>query len=572
MDITGKTILVLGGWGLVGSAVVRELLHDKPAKLVISSLFENEAQEAVEFFKKENDAAGVVFAAEGGNIFVRDTLKNKSRSELLDNPDNRKVLISDVLDELTQDMLEASTIYQVIQRHRPHIIIDCINTATALAYQDIYTASVEVRRRINEVNAGSPIAGLINESEKLLATQYVPQLIRHVQICYQAMSHFKVQAYAKIGTSGTGGMGLNIPYTHSEEKPSRVLLSKSSVAGAHTLLLFLMARTPNSPIIKEIKPTAAIAWKGIRYDEIKKKGQPIYLFDCLPEDGYKLGEKIELKPAEEKWKPLEKGGKQDTLKSVFIDTGENGIFSRAEFEAITGLGQMEFVTPEEIARVVVFELKGGNTGHDVINALDNAAMGPTYRAGYMRPKALQKMIQLEKEHNMDSVAFEMLGPPRLSKLLYESYLLKLCYINHKTVAGLDPERVSSDLSKLIRHNQELRAQIISIGIPILLEDGKTLLRSKDIKIPPYRGSNEIGLNPEMIDKLAHDGWVDLRVSNAQRWIERFKQLDDYINSLSPEDTSSRYAFNRDYWEDEINMGKTVSWLFIVEEKGQRMKD
>jgi hypothetical protein len=35
-------------------------------------------------------------------------------------------------------------------------------------------------------------------------------------------------AYVKIGTSGTGGMGLNIPYTHSEEKPSRVLLSKSA--------------------------------------------------------------------------------------------------------------------------------------------------------------------------------------------------------------------------------------------------------------------------------------------------------------------------------------------------------
>ena len=37
-----------------------------------------------------------------------------------------------------------------------------------------------------------------------------------------------------------------------------------------------------------------------------------------------------------------------------------------------GLGQMEFITPEEIARVVVYEIKGGNTGHDVIDALDNS--------------------------------------------------------------------------------------------------------------------------------------------------------------------------------------------------------
>ena len=43
-----------------------------------------------------------------------------------------------------------------------------------------------------------------------------------------------------MGTTGTGGMGLNIPYTHSEERPSRVLLSKSAMAGAQSMLLFLM--------------------------------------------------------------------------------------------------------------------------------------------------------------------------------------------------------------------------------------------------------------------------------------------------------------------------------------------
>ena len=53
-------------------------------------------------------------------------------------------------------------------------------------------------------------------------------------------------------------MGLNIPYTHSEEKPSRVLLSKSAVAGAHSMLLFLMARTPGAQLTKEIKPAAKI--------------------------------------------------------------------------------------------------------------------------------------------------------------------------------------------------------------------------------------------------------------------------------------------------------------------------
>src|SRR5258707_4125616 len=90
------------------------------------------------------------------------------------------------------------------------------------------------------------------------------------------------RAYVKIGTSGTGGMGLNIPYTHSEEKPSRVLLSKNALAGAHTLLLFLMARTPGGPITKEIKPAAAIPWKRIGYGEVPRGGRPVPRYGIDP--------------------------------------------------------------------------------------------------------------------------------------------------------------------------------------------------------------------------------------------------------------------------------------------------
>ena len=78
-------------------------------------------------------------------------------------------------------------------------------------------------------------------------------------------------------------MGLNIPYTHSEERPSRTLLSKSSIAGAHSMLLYLLARTPEAPIVKEIKPAAAIAWKRIGAGPVLRRGHPIRLYDCPPE-------------------------------------------------------------------------------------------------------------------------------------------------------------------------------------------------------------------------------------------------------------------------------------------------
>ena len=102
---------------------------------------------------------------------------------------------------------------------------------------------------------------------------------------------------------------------------------------------------------------------------------------------------------------------------------------------------MEFVTPEEIADVLARELLGGNTGHDVINALDNAVMGPTYRAGLMRHWALEKLRALEEQHGVRSVAFENLGPPRLSKLLFEAHLLRRELRLHGPRAG---ERAGRD--------------------------------------------------------------------------------------------------------------------------------
>lgn len=38
MDIAGKSVLILGGYGLVGQAVARRLVHERPREIVILSL------------------------------------------------------------------------------------------------------------------------------------------------------------------------------------------------------------------------------------------------------------------------------------------------------------------------------------------------------------------------------------------------------------------------------------------------------------------------------------------------------------------------------------------------------
>ena len=568
MDIKDRSVVVLGGGGLVGMAVCRKLVEEQPKRIIVTSLLRSEAEEAVAALRAEFPRSGKSFFTPWwGNIFVRHALKDMRRDDILNDDRLRSMLIEDILDELHEPVLQRSAIFQLMQKFRPVIVIDCINSATAIAYQDIFQSARNVLQQIRKQKDNRGTESLRIATEHLLCTLYVPQLIRHVQLLYRSMHKADTKIYLKIGTSGTGGMGLNIPYTHSEERPSSVLLSKSSVAGAHTLLLFLMGRTPDAPITKEIKPTAAIAWKRVAYGEIKRRGKPIELYDCHPKHGVKLQGTLKLRMNNFAMP------RNETMKSVFIDTGENGLFSRGEFEAISTPGQMEFVTPEEIAEAAIYEIKGGNTGHDIINALDNATLSPTYRAGYLFHDAQKQIQALEKKHGVDSVAFEILGPPRLSKLLYESYLLKQAFKDMQKVVKTNASTLSSRLRRVIETESKLRTAIISIGIPILMPDGKTLVRANDIKIPPFQGENDIPITAKSIDLWAHDGWIDLRVSNMEKWKTRFRQIMDMVAQIPPADTSSRYMNTRKYWEDfsTIDPGKIAGWIFSYEEKGMRMK-
>ena len=212
------------------------------------------------------------------------------------------------------------------------------------------TSSAPPRR-----SCASSRRGEIDEAttERLLDALYMPRLIRHIQVMYRGMIDAGTRVYVKVGTTGTGGMGLNIPYTHSEERPSRVLLSKSALAGAQSMLLFLMARTPGAPITKEIKPAAAIAWKRMGYGPIFRGGKPLRMVDARP---HPLGATFSTED------PAAARERDEPYENVFIDTGENGVFSLEEFSTVTSHEQMEFVTPEEIARYLVFEIEGRGTG------------------------------------------------------------------------------------------------------------------------------------------------------------------------------------------------------------------
>ena len=539
MNLNGRKVMILGGPGLVGMAVARRLLECELAEIQIHGLYEDEVEIAAARLRTE--AGSIRVTTSHGDIFglVEQVTKDET--------------LAAELRELKDEALPEYSLFSLLLESRPDALIDCVNTATAIAYRDIYRSAEALCDEL-----GSTVT--TESARTLLEALYIPRLIRHVQVLYRGMLEANVGAYIKVGTTGTGGMGLNVPYTHSEEKPSRVLLSKGAVAGAHSSLLFLMARTPGGPIVKEIKPAAAIAWKELGFGPILRGRDPIRIASSVKQ------------PLGDTFSSVDESAGEVTdelLETAFINTGENGIFSLEEFALLTTAEQMEFVTPEEIAENLVFELEGGNTGHDLINALDGAVLGPTYRAGVMRHWAVKRMTDLEKKGSTRSVAFEMLGPPRNSKLLFEAHLLREAFHSMTAVRDSNPDEITRRLNELVLEKPRLADEISTIGLPVLLESGE-ILRGPQVIVPGH--ANDEPVTPENLERWARDGWVDLRRANCEHWWSRVKAVFDELDALPPDDTSSRYFRHRDFWRlDQIQPGRLVGWVLTGEEDGSRRK-
>jgi hypothetical protein len=553
MELGGKTVLLLGGTGLVGSAIARQVLDRGPARVVVAGLREDEARAAVEALAAHPSAAGVELVPEWGDIFLREADRERSRRELLGEDEGRARLLDDLFGPLDAEAVGRSALVALLERHGPEVLVDCINTATAIAYQDVFGSARRLRKR-----AGSERGVDRAEVEAHLCTLYLPQLIRHIQLLLEGIRRAGTRVYLKIGTSGTGGMGLDIPFTHSEQRPSATLLAKSSLAGAHSLLLFLMARTNGAPAVKEIKPTAAIAWKEIGFGPVLRGNRPIQRFDAT--EPLPVGAAFGAGEAGSGYRRAE-----GVLESVYLDAGENGRFSLGEFEAISTLRMMEVITPEEIAATVLAEIEGRPTGRDIVGALDGACSGPTYRGGVMREAALRRMEELEAEHGVRSIAFEMLGPPRLSKLLFEASLLQRLVPDLEAAASLDPEAMATRSAELVREDDTLRSDMVSVGIPVLLADGERVLRGPEVEVAPEEGE------PVDVDRLAARGWVDLRPRSWSDWAGRCRAFLEAEVRGPGAGAGSGADLDVRSRSGEIRPGALAAFVFRTEDGGQRLK-
>jgi hypothetical protein len=580
----GETVLILGGAGMVGEQVAREIARElKPARIVISALTQREVEEAIATLATDPYAMRTDLTGAPGDIFIPQSLQGRDRVELIRERELFDSLFEDIFSP-DPDAYRRSALFHLIDQYKPQVIVDCINTATAISYQDLYTVSRKVKFHLDQLESRQSIPAeslrpFIESIRELLIAQGLPQITRHILYLYRALRETDVRVYVKVGTTGTGGMGINIPFTHSEERPSATLLTKSAVGFAHTGLLFLLARTPGAPheageasqgpMVKEIKPGAMIGFKRLGETHVRIAGpsgrrEPAVL---VAPKTMVLRDTVQPRESYETYPPLDGNV---PLRIVGADTGENGFFSIGEFRAITYPRQMEYVTPEEVARTVVLEILGASTGRDVLAAIDGAITEPSYRAGLLREHACREMEQLERiltrdnPDHLPSIVVGQLGPPRLTKLLTEAFLLREAAESTQfdELIAISPVEMQRRVSEFLAAHPRVESAIVTTGVPVLRESNGmlTLTRGPRLNIPVPNPDGSA--SPVDLERFAFHGWVDLRVANFELWRERLRSMAGSIPDLAGAGSA---AFERSkYMAREFEPGDVVGWLFTNE--------
>jgi hypothetical protein len=130
--------------------------------------------------------------------------------------------------------------------------------------------------------------------------------------------------------------------------------------------------------------------------------------------------------------------------------------------------------------------------------------------------------------------------------------------------------VRDALDRLVRQEPEVANRVVTVGIPILL-DSEEMIRGTRVLVPQH--AEDEAVTPEKLERWARDGWVDLRLANCAKWIERFQRIHEEVSRIPEGDTSSRYLRSRRFWHkvDVIQPGKVVAWILATEEGGSRNK-
>lgn len=374
-----RTVLILGGVGLVGDAIVRRLQ---------TSSFP------------------------GFRVVVIDRRPHPQPLEGVE-----------YLTGLEVDVFNPAFMAGMIQRFEPVAVIDSVNIATLSSKQGDIT------------NPGDIIKYVTDYVFKVL----LPIVRKGILL-------------VDIGTVATGGMGMNLGFTHNEATHDGnigpKLIDKNIAASVHGGLLDMMGRTPNFRVARVV-PRGMIGFERPFYGPIVVDGSVPQMAvsqflskDSLRPVGFELdGEYVGV------------GGRM----------GENGVFGLEETVAITALGMMETVSAEAVAGAA-FELMMRLLANGGTYLQHDLHPDPTSFA--QRQRLVKEMIALSAAHQTHSVAFGNLGP-YLTTELWELMVLRwLDFTPRKLAEGIPTELKVSQYGDVAG----ALVKLAGLGIPVMTDE------------------------------------------------------------------------------------------------------
>ncbi len=375
-DAKGQTVLILGGTSVVGFEIARQIARDiEPALIVIVSLPQYQVRDALHALRKEFPR--VTFDGAWSDMFASQT-----RYKWLEN---------------------------ILVKFKPLIIVDA-STSTSVIGKEAWRSATDKAQKERFSNQQTPVMEKVDEqdlSNDQLANEGLSQLIDQVRLFHETMRRVGTWMYLKISEFGQE-MSYQTLFPLGKKNPPPQQMFAAAFTFAHTGLLFLMSRTFDLPIIKEIKAPAIIGYRSIDYSPVKWDNGKGELFHA---------KKVKI-PKNWSFRPDVGYARLGDLKMVGVETSRYGVLARGEFEAIASLLQLEFVTPTEIAKAVVQEISGKNTGHDVIAAINTAVVKPSQHAAMLRTKIVESMRQLESKNRSVSVSIGQFGMFLLVNLVH----------------------------------------------------------------------------------------------------------------------------------------------------------
>lgn len=249
------------------------------------------------------------------------------------------------------DIFKPGTMMELLHEFHPDVLINTVNVATLLSHD--------------------PQHGY-------------PRLIKFYVEMYNAITHLRAPLhYVQIGTTGSGGLGFNLPFTHGDKMDELPIIHKAAFAGVTTSLLTMLSRSFDGEVqVSEVKPGLAIFSDHVTAREYA---------------GARL---------------------------LAADGGESGFYTYNELALLTAT--MGFTTADAIAKKVIAVLHGKRSvrrvnSFDVIEAINTTIIAPV-NADERRKAHLIKILKQEQGETY-IIATGNLGPPSITRDLILGYAL-----------------------------------------------------------------------------------------------------------------------------------------------------